>query len=179
MVMMTLLAIVPHVASCTSGRASSSEAAVCVAPNSMAFSRLFSRGSTAKIRFAPASLAPWMALAPMPPTPAMTTLSPGWTSAAYTEEPHPVTTPQPRRQARSSGMSSSILMQLASLTTVWWLKVPSRHMSLRSWPWAWWREVWSATWSPAPMRAPRSQRFWCPVEQLGHRPQDGMNPKTT
>ena len=81
-VMITLLAIVPHVTSCTSGSASSIEAAVCVAPNSIAFSRLFSSGSTAKIRLAPASLAPWMALAPMPPTPTTTTLSPGPTSAA-------------------------------------------------------------------------------------------------
>ena len=76
MVMITLLAIVPHVASWTMGRASSSDAAVWVAPNSIAFSRLFSSGSTAKIRLAPASLAPWMALAPMPPTPTTTTLSP-------------------------------------------------------------------------------------------------------
>ena len=70
----------------------------------------------ATICLAPASLAPWMALAPMPPTPTTTTVSPGRTSAAYTAEPQPVTTPQPSRQARSSGTSSSILMQLASLT---------------------------------------------------------------
>ena len=77
MVMMTLLAMVPQVISCTSGSASSSDAAVWVAPNSMAFSRLFSSGSMATIRLAPASLAPWMALAPMPPTPTTTTVSPG------------------------------------------------------------------------------------------------------
>jgi hypothetical protein len=29
------------------------------------------------------------------------------------------------------------------------------------------------------MAAPRSHRFWCPFEQLGHLPQDGMNPKMT
>ena len=150
MVMMTLLAIVPHVVSCTSGRASSSDAAVCVAPNSMAFSRLFSSGSMAKIRLAPASLAPWMALAPMPPTPTTTTLSPGCTSAAYTDDPQPVTTPQPSRQARSSGTSSSILMQLASLTTVWWPNVPSRHMSPRSWPWRGGATVPSAICRPTP-----------------------------
>ena len=27
--------------------------------------------------------------------------------------------------------------------------------------------------------APRSHRFWCPVEQLGQRPHEGMNPNTT
>ena len=32
---------------------------------------------------------------------------------------------------------------------------------------------------PGPSVAPRSQRFWWPVEQLGQRPHDGMNPNTT
>ena len=70
-------------------------------------------------------------------------------------------------------------MQLASLTTVWWENVPMRHIRPRSLPWAWWREVPSAICMPPPMRAPRSQRFWCPVEQLGQRPQEGMKPNTT
>ena len=82
MVMMTLLAIVPHVRSVMSGSASSSDAAVWVAPKSMARSRLFSSGSMAMMRLAPAILAPWMALAPMPPTPTTATVSPGATSAA-------------------------------------------------------------------------------------------------
>ena len=80
--MIVLLAIRPHDASLMSGSASSSDAAVCVAPNSIAFSRLFSSGSIAQICLAPAILAPWMALAPMPPMPTTATTSPGATSAA-------------------------------------------------------------------------------------------------
>src|SRR4051812_30636855 len=57
-VMITRSAIWPHVRSCTIGMASSIEATVWVAPNSMAFSRLNSTGSTAMIRRAPAIRAP-------------------------------------------------------------------------------------------------------------------------
>ena len=45
-------------------------------------------------------------------------------------------------------MSLSILMQLASLTTVWWANVPSRHIRPRSLPWPWWREPPSVIWRP-------------------------------
>ncbi len=82
MVMMTLLAIVPHEAAPSGSIASAIDAAVWVAPNSIAFSRFDSIGSIAQICFAPASLAPWIALAPMPPTPTTATTSPGDTSAA-------------------------------------------------------------------------------------------------
>ena len=68
-----------------------------------ALSRLNSTGSMAADRSAPAIRAPWMALAPIPPMPTTATYSPGCTSAAYTAEPQPVTTPQPSRQALSSG----------------------------------------------------------------------------
>jgi len=57
-------------------------AAVCVAPNCMAFSRLNSTGSMAMTRLAPANFAPCTAFAPMPPIPTTHTVSPGWTSAA-------------------------------------------------------------------------------------------------
>ena len=77
MVMMTLLAMRPHVSSVMPGSASSIDASVWVAPNSIAFSRLNSTGSMAMMRLAPASLAPWMALAPMPPMPTTATVSPG------------------------------------------------------------------------------------------------------
>ena len=80
--MMTLLAIVPHDAAPSGSMASAIEAAVWVAPNSIAFSRLYSIGSIAQICLAPASLAPWIALAPMPPMPTTQTMSPGPTSAA-------------------------------------------------------------------------------------------------
>ena len=82
-----------------------------------------------------------------------------------------MTTPQPSRQARSSGHSLSILMQLASLTTVWWANVPSAPMARRrSWP--------LGVVARRAVRhlhadhggAPRSHRFWWPVEQLGQRP---------
>ncbi len=46
-VMITLSAMCPHVISCTCGNASSIDANVWVAPNSIAFSRLNSTGSTA------------------------------------------------------------------------------------------------------------------------------------
>ena len=49
--------------------ASSTELATWVAPKEGASSRLRGTGSMAKILSAPASRAPWMAAAPMPPTP--------------------------------------------------------------------------------------------------------------
>ena len=104
-------------------------------------SLLDSTGSTATICLAPACRAPRIALAPMPPTPTTTIVSAGPVPAVYTAEPHPVTTPHPRRQARSSGTPGSILMQLASLTTVCLLNVPRRHMVARSRPRAWCRTV--------------------------------------
>ena len=134
-VMMTLSKPRLQVVSGSAASASWMDAWVTVAPNSMAFSRLNSIGSMAAMTDAPAIFAPWMALLPMPPQPTTATMSPGCTSAAYTAEPQPVTTPQPSRQALSSGRSFSILMQLASCTTVWWANVPSAPMaSVRSLP---------------------------------------------
>ena len=75
-------AIVPHVISLIGSIASAMLAKACVAPSFMACSRLNSSGSIAKIRFAPAALAPWTALMPTPPMPITATLSPGVTSAA-------------------------------------------------------------------------------------------------
>ncbi len=93
--------------------------------------------------------APCTALMPTPPQPTMTTVSPGCTSAAYVAEPQPVVTPQPTSAALSRGMSSSILMQLASLQTVYGENVPMQHITPRSSPpLVWWREVKSVTWRP-------------------------------
>ena len=92
-VMITLSAIWPQVSSVTVGKASSIEANVCVAPISIAFSRLNSTGSTAMTRLAPAMAAPCTALMPMPPMPTTTTVSPGRTSARLVAEPQPVATP--------------------------------------------------------------------------------------
>ena len=120
-----------------------------VAPKICACSCLNSTGSTAITWRAPAIAAPCTAFMPTPPHPTTTTVSPGWTSAAYTAEPHPVVTPQPTRAALSSGMSLSILMQLAADATVCSPNVPMQHINPRSWPWAWCREVKSVTWRPA------------------------------
>ncbi len=92
--MITLSAIWPQVSSVTAGIASSIEANVWVAPNSIAFSRLNSTGSTAITRLAPAILAPCTALIPMPPMPTTTTVSPGSIAARLAAEPQPVATPQ-------------------------------------------------------------------------------------
>src|SRR6056297_1110326 len=180
-VMMTLSKPRPYVDSPRSSIASAIDAYEWVAPSSIAFSRLNSTGSMAATTRAPASLAPWTALAPMPPTPTTATKSPGPTSAAYTDEPHPVTTPQPSRHARSRGMSLSIFTTLAWLTTVWWAKVPSRHIRPRSWPsWVWCRAVPSLICLPVANDSPAmSQRFEWPEAHVGHWPQAGMKPNTT
>ncbi len=78
----TLSAITPHVRSVTSGNASSIDAAVWVAPNTWACSRLNSTGSTAMTCAAPDSAAPWTAFIPTPPQPMTTTVSPCCTPAA-------------------------------------------------------------------------------------------------
>ena len=90
--------------------------------------------STTTIFSAPASRAPWIAPLPIPPQPITTTVSPGLTSAVLTAEPQPVVTPQPRRQARDSGRSSSILTTDASDTVPYWAKVPSSDAAPTSWP---------------------------------------------
>ena len=82
MAQMTLSHIRPQVSCWTSANASSTEAATWVAPKVGAKVRLSSTGSMAKIISAPASRAPCIAEAPMPPTPITATLSPGRTSAA-------------------------------------------------------------------------------------------------
>ena len=106
MVMMTLLAIVPHVSSAERlHRLLQRRRRVGGAELHRLLPLELDRVDRATICLAPASLAPWMALAPMPPTPTTATVSPGPTSAAYTLEPQPVTTPQPSRQALSSGTS--------------------------------------------------------------------------
>ena len=81
-VMMTLSKPRFHVVLSSAAMASWMDAWVWVAPNSIAFSRLNSTGSMAAMTAAPAILAPWMALLPMPPQPTTATVSPGCTSAA-------------------------------------------------------------------------------------------------
>src|SRR5918998_361850 len=51
---------------------------------------------------APEMTAPCSAESPMPPTPTITTVSPGWTSAMLVADPNPVGTAQPRIAAVSN-----------------------------------------------------------------------------
>ena len=83
-------AIWPRVRSVIAACASSAVANAWVAPSSIAFSRLFSSGSTATTFFAPAYRAPCTALMPMPPMPETITVWPGRTLAVLTAEPQPV-----------------------------------------------------------------------------------------
>ena len=122
-------AIWPRVRSVITSWASSTVANACVAPSSMAFSRLFSSGSTAMTYFAPAYRAPCTALMPMPPMPETITVWPGRTLAVLTAEPQPVGTPQPTRTALSSGRSSSTLTTEFWWIVPYWLNVPSMHIA--------------------------------------------------
>ena len=70
------------------------------------------------IGWAPASAAPCTTFRPTPPAPKTATDWPGSTRAVLITAPTPVITPQPTRQALSSGMSASIGMQPLSGTTV-------------------------------------------------------------
>src|SRR5262249_32057988 len=89
----------PQVSAPTPAMASSSEAYSWVAPNRRACARLNSTGSTAMIRRAPATRAPWTALMPTPPMPRTATVSPGRTPARLTAEPNPVATPAHSQRA--------------------------------------------------------------------------------
>ena len=66
-----------------------------VIPNLRPISSLPGFTSTPTIMSAPTSLAPWMTLRPMPPSPNTTTLAPGSTFAVLITAPTPVVTPQP------------------------------------------------------------------------------------
>ncbi len=74
--------------------------------------------STAMIRLAPAIAAPLIAARPTPPQPITATVSPGRTLAVLNTEQTPVSTPQPIRAARSSGMSLRIATQACSWISI-------------------------------------------------------------
>ncbi len=177
--MITLCAIRPSVRSTSAPVASSALAKVCVAPNSIARSRLLPTGSITTTWRAPAAAAPCTAFMPTPPAPMTTTVSPGRTSATLVAEPQPVVTPQPTSAATSSGMSGSTLTSDASCTVMYGEKVPSRHIWMTRCPRAEIRKLPSLMLWPVSSPAPRSQRFWCPLEHGGHTPQAGMNAVTT
>src|SRR5699024_1656812 len=179
-VRMTRSAIRPQLISPTSAIASSMEAQVWVAPNSMAFSRLNSTGSTATIARAPAAAAPWTELIPIPPLPTTTTTSPSLAPPISVADPQPVATPQPSRAALSSGMSFSILTTEDWWTVTYGENVPRTHIEATGSPAAvWTRYVSSLIARPVSRPAPLSQRFWSPSAQGGQVPQAGMNARTT
>ena len=93
---------------------------------------------------------------PMPPTPTISTVSPGWTSATLVAEPKPVGTAQPMIAAVSNGMSLSILTTESLCTVMYGANVPSRFIGDTSWPPACTREVPSAIALPPRSSAPRS-----------------------
>jgi hypothetical protein len=78
---------------------------------------LSSTGSTATIRAAPASRAPWMTEIPTPPQPITSTSEPGSTLAVLTTAPTPVVTPQATSAAISNGMSSATFTAPSTGTT--------------------------------------------------------------
>ena len=169
----------PQVISTTASCASAAEAKTCVAPNSSAFDRLNSTGSTTITCAAPAYRAPWIALLPTPPAPKITTVCPGRTPAAYTEVPQPVGTPQPVSAATSNGMYGSIGTQEFCETTARSAKVPSMQNPPRSAPSSSWNLKVPSASIPVIICAPQSHRFCRPVEQYRHVPQAGMNEHTT
>ena len=89
---------------------------VCVAPSSIAFSRLDSIGSTAMMCFAPAMRAPCTALMPIAADADDDDGVARCVSARFTAEPQPVATPHDTSATASSGRSSSTLMTDASAT---------------------------------------------------------------
>jgi hypothetical protein len=86
------------------------------------------------IRVAPAWAAPWTALAPIPPMPKITTVSPICMLPVFTAEPQPVGTAQPHSTATSSGRSSSTLTTDASWIVAYSENVPSMHIAPAFWP---------------------------------------------
>src|SRR5829696_7668700 len=177
-VMMAWSASSPQVTSLTNSAASVAVAKVCVAPKTVAISRLKGTGSTTTTRWAPANRAPCTALLPTPPAPKTTTVSPARTPAACTALPQPVGTPQPTSAATWNGMSSGMGMTENSLTTAYSENVPSTHSPPKSSPFWWKRNVPSGN-CPVEAFFPSSHRFWRAVEQYRHLPQAGMKEQTT
>src|SRR3990167_10766603 len=103
---------------------------VSVAPKRVASCSFSGGRSTAMIRDAPAMAAPLMAARPTPPQPMTATVEPGSTWAEWKTEPTPVMTPQPIRQARSSGMSLSIAQSAFSWTRI----CSAKEERFRNWP---------------------------------------------
>ena len=89
-----------------------------VAPNFRASSSLPGTLSIAMIRSAPAMAAPLIVASPMPPQPTTATTEPAGTCAVRNTAPVPVMTAQPRRAARSRGMSWRIFTSALRCTSI-------------------------------------------------------------
>ena len=77
---------------------------------------LLATTSTATMRAAPASRAPWTTARPTPPHPITATDAPSWTGVAQSAAPAPVEKPHASRHACSAGSSSGIFTAHASCT---------------------------------------------------------------
>src|ERR1700733_464136 len=118
---------------------------------------------------------------PIPPTPMTITASPGATAAEFTDEPHPVPTPQPSRHRVSRGRSlgtftadmteTTVYSQKVEMPDIWPTRSPSVVRSRKL--------VGSPGRAPLRMVAPTLQRFWWPVAHQRQRPQAARNEKTT
>src|ERR1700751_5364609 len=172
-VQITLSASWPRVRLTMVSCASSGPGNACVAPNSIACSRLNSAGSIAMMCLPPAYLAPCTAFMPTPPVPKITTVSPGRTSPALVAEQNPVVTPQLTSAASSNGTSSSIFTQDHSDSTGYWANEPTTHIPPRSSSPSWKRKV-PSTRQPMAAFLPASHRFCCPVEQYRQGPPTGV-----
>ena len=116
---------------------------------------------------------------PMPPTPTMTTVSPGCTCATLVAEPNPVGTAQPMIAADSNGMSGSILTTESLCTVMYGANVPSRFIGETSVDPACTRDVPSAMALPPSSSAPRSHSDRKPFKHGWQSPQAGMNARIT
>src|ERR1044072_9541950 len=95
-----------------------------------------------------------------------------------TADPQRVGTPQPTRQATSNEWSSGIFTQLIDGTTVYCEKVEIMAIWPMSVPSLCIRKV-ASSWQPASSMAPESHRFCLPLAHHRHRPQPGLNCRTT
>ena len=108
-------------------------------------------------------------------------MSPGPTLPVYTAEPHPVPAAQPSRNAFSSGVSAGTLTIEFVDTVVYSAKVEIPRNCATGVPSSNAIRKLSGSSHRAPIAAPapRSHRFWCPVEHHRHRPQTDTKEKIT
>ena len=154
-------------------------AAVCVAPNSIAFSRLNSTGSMA-MTAAPASLAPWMALL----TDATAADHGHRVAGLHVGRVHGRAPTGDHAAAEQAGLvERQVLVDLDAAGLVDHGVVGERaedaHQAEVAAVAAWWRGGAVGELQAVAVMAPMSHRLLWPVAQLGQRPQLGTKPNTT